>query len=70
MGLAGAAGVVATGVLIVRDERRRQAYTPDQVREQLHNRVAQAAQESSVPERKSLWKRLRERVRSHEGGAC
>lgn len=42
MGLAGAAGVVATGVVIVRAERRRRAYTPDQVREQLHMRLAQA----------------------------
>lgn len=43
MGLAGAAGVVATGVVVVRAERRRRAYTPDQVREQLHVRFAQAA---------------------------
>lgn len=47
MGLAGVAGVVATGVVVVRAERRRRAYTPDQVREQLHERFAQAA---SVPE--------------------
>lgn len=43
LGLAGAAGVVATGVVVVRAERRRRAYTPDQVREQLHVRFAQAA---------------------------
>ncbi|MGY4098623.1 hypothetical protein ACW2Q0_03520 [Nocardia sp. R16R-3T] len=43
VGLAGAAGVVATGVVVVRAERRRRAYTPDQVREQLHRRFAQAA---------------------------
>nr|WP_228835471.1 hypothetical protein [Nocardia abscessus] len=42
LGLAGAAGVVATGVVVVRAERRRRAYTPDQVREQLHVRFAQA----------------------------
>ncbi|CAM4494937.1 hypothetical protein NONI108955_35675 [Nocardia ninae] len=42
MGLAGAAGVVATGVVVVRAERRRRAYTPEQVREQLHVRFAQA----------------------------
>ncbi|MBF6300961.1 hypothetical protein IU459_25940 [Nocardia amamiensis] len=47
LGLAGAAGVVATGVVVVRAERRRRAYTPDQVREQLHVRFAQAA---SAPE--------------------
>ncbi len=51
MGLAGAAGVVATGVVIVRAERRRRAYTPDQVREQLHVRFAQAtsAEEPATP---------------------
>ncbi|MFI9633951.1 hypothetical protein ACIHAX_14770 [Nocardia sp. NPDC051929] len=43
VGLAGVAGVVATGVVVVRAERRRRAYTPDQVREQLHARLAQAA---------------------------
>ncbi len=42
LGLAGAAGVVATGVVVVRAERRRRAYTPDEVREQLHARFAQA----------------------------
>ncbi|MEV0248008.1 hypothetical protein AB0H76_15555 [Nocardia sp. NPDC050712] len=42
VGLAGAAGVVATGVVVVRAERRRRAYTPDEVREQLHERFAQA----------------------------
>lgn len=54
VGLAGAAGVVATGVVIVRDERRRRAYTPDEVREQLHMRLvqataAQAATETAAP---------------------
>ncbi|MBB5918034.1 hypothetical protein BJY24_006946 [Nocardia transvalensis] len=40
LGLAGAAGVAATGVVIVRNERKRRAYTSDQVRERLHARVA------------------------------
>ncbi|MFI6041523.1 hypothetical protein ACIA8C_07800 [Nocardia sp. NPDC051321] len=48
VGLAGAAGVVATGVVVVRAERRRRAYTPDQVREQLHVRFAQATSAGSV----------------------
>ncbi len=46
MGLAGVAGVVATGVVVVRAERRRRAYTPDQVREQLHARLAQVTPET------------------------
>lgn len=48
LGLAGAAGVVATGVVVVRAERRRRAYTPDQVREQLHARFAQAEAAETV----------------------
>ena len=40
IGLAGVAGVAATGVVVVRSERRRRAYTPDAVRTRLHERVA------------------------------
>ena len=43
MGLAGLAGVAATGVVVARAERRRRAYTPEQVRERLHQRLAEAA---------------------------
>jgi hypothetical protein len=42
LGLAGIAGVAATGVVIVRAERRRRAYTPDQVRARLHQRLDEA----------------------------
>ncbi|MFD4406281.1 hypothetical protein ACFWPH_26330 [Nocardia sp. NPDC058499] len=62
LGLAGAAGVVATGVVVVRAERRRRAYTPDQVREQLHARFAQAvaaAETAETPEPESRGVRLR-----------
>jgi hypothetical protein len=45
IGLAGLAGVAATGVVTARDERRRQAYTPEEIRERLHERVAQAEAE-------------------------
>ena len=48
IGLAGAAGVVAGGVLVARDQRRRKAYTPDEIRARLHQRHAEAA-ESQVP---------------------
>ncbi|MBF6354835.1 hypothetical protein IU449_09805 [Nocardia higoensis] len=48
VGLAGAAGVVATGVIVVRAERRRRAYTPEQVREQLHARFTQATTAESA----------------------
>ncbi len=39
LGLAGALGVAATGVLLTRAERERRAYTPDEVRERLRTRV-------------------------------
>ena len=41
LGLAGLAGVAATGVVVARDERRRRAYTPDEVRARLHERAGQ-----------------------------
>jgi hypothetical protein len=42
LGLAGLVGVAATGAAIARQERVRRAYTPDQVRERLHQRLAEA----------------------------
>ncbi len=42
MGLAGIVGVAATGVVIVRGERQRRSYTPDEVRARLHARLAEA----------------------------
>ena len=42
MGLAGAAGVVAGGAWVARDQRRRRAYTPDDIRARLHQRLAEA----------------------------
>ncbi len=44
MGLAGLAGVAATGVIIARAERRRRAYTPDEVRGRLRSRFAEAVE--------------------------
>ncbi len=42
LGLAGIVGVAAGGVLVARDQRRRKAYTPDEIREWLHQRLAEA----------------------------
>ena len=42
LGLAAFAGVAATGAVIIRDQRRRNAYTPDEVRDRLHARLAEA----------------------------
>lgn len=47
IGLAGLAGVAATGAVIVRAERRRRAYTPDEIRARLHERAAAAAERSN-----------------------
>jgi hypothetical protein len=42
IGLAGVAGVVAGGALVARDQRIRKAYTPDDIRARLHQRLAEA----------------------------
>lgn len=42
LGLAGLAGVAATGVVAARAERRRRAYTPEEIRARLQERVAAA----------------------------
>jgi hypothetical protein len=44
LGLAGVVGVAATGAVVTRAERRRRAYTPDEVRERLHVRYAETVQ--------------------------
>ena len=44
LGLAGLAGVAATGVVLARNERQRRAYTPDDVRARLHERHATLAE--------------------------
>ena len=45
LGLAGLAGVAATGVVVARNERQRRAYTPDDVRARLHDRHAALAEQ-------------------------
>jgi len=47
LGVAGLVGVAAGGVALARAERRRRAYTPDEIRERLHARAAEA--EASAP---------------------
>ncbi|MCV6974785.1 hypothetical protein [Mycobacterium bourgelatii] len=41
IGLAGVAGVVAGGAVVARDQRKRRAYTPDEIRDRLHQRLAE-----------------------------
>ncbi|MFC9790317.1 hypothetical protein [Rhodococcus sp. NPDC127528] len=49
VGLAGVVGVAATGALAVRADRKRRAYTPDEVRSRLHARFAQATTAADAP---------------------
>jgi len=42
LGVAGLVGVAATGAAVVRAERRRRAYTPQDIRARLHERHAEA----------------------------
>jgi len=42
IGLAGVAGVVAGGALVARDQRKRNAYTPDDIRAKLHQRLEES----------------------------
>ena len=49
LGLAAFAGVAATGVVIARAERRRRSYTPQQIRERLHARLAETPQTRQPP---------------------
>src|SRR4051795_13392571 len=43
VGLAGVAGVAATGVLVARRRRAQRAYDPAELRERLHRRLAEVA---------------------------
>ncbi|WP_422774258.1 hypothetical protein ACN28C_16135 [Plantactinospora sp. WMMC1484] len=42
IGVASVVGVAATGVVLARAERRRRAYTPEQIRDRLRERHAEA----------------------------
>jgi hypothetical protein len=53
VGLAGLAGVATSGVLIARAERRRRAYTPEEIRARLHERVAAAENVENADEEPS-----------------
>jgi hypothetical protein len=48
VGLAGLAGIAATGVAVARAERRRRNYTPDEIRARLHERASEI---SAAPEK-------------------
>jgi hypothetical protein len=82
VGLAGLAGVAATGVIIARDQRQRAQLAPDDVRARLHERLEQAGSAGDpvttpaapsagsagrhAARRSDLWARLRAAVTSDE----
>lgn len=41
LGLAGVVGTVVTGAAVARQERERRSYSPDEVRDRLHRRLAE-----------------------------
>ena len=41
LGLAGVVGIAATGVAVTRQERERRTYSPEEIRERLHQRHAE-----------------------------
>ena len=51
LGVAGLAGVTATGVVVARRRRAHREYDPDELRDRLHRRLAEAGgAESGKPE--------------------
>jgi hypothetical protein len=42
LGMAGVAGVVAGGAVVARDQRKRRAYTPDEIRSRLQQRLTES----------------------------
>ena len=49
IGLAGLAGVAATGVVLARKRRAQRHYQPDELRERLHRRLAEVSASESAP---------------------
>ena len=50
LGVASLVGVAATGAVVVRGERQRRAYTPEQVRTRLRERYAQTQPDEASAE--------------------
>jgi hypothetical protein len=50
LGVAAFAGVAATGAVIIRDQRRRRAYTPTEVRDRLRARLDDQPGTSQPPQ--------------------
>jgi hypothetical protein len=50
LGLAGLVGIAATGAAVARAERRRRAYTPEEIRDRLHARHAETGARDALGE--------------------
>ncbi|MBA3358976.1 MAG: hypothetical protein H0U20_05925 [Thermoleophilaceae bacterium] len=48
VGLAGIAGVAATGAVVARRRRAQEDYEPDELRERLHERLAEVPADNSA----------------------
>ena len=48
LGIAGLAGVTATGVVVARRNRAQQEYDPDELRAKLHARLAEVSREGAA----------------------
>ncbi|HTE74662.1 MAG TPA: hypothetical protein VK640_15915 [Actinomycetes bacterium] len=48
LGLAGVVGIAATGAAVARAERRRRAYTPEEIRERLQARHAETEGQNAL----------------------
>jgi hypothetical protein len=53
VGLAGLAGVAATGVVVARRRRTARTYTPDEVRARLHQRLTEVSTDGDQAARTS-----------------
>lgn len=51
LGLAGVAGVAATGVVAARNRRAHRDYDPDELRDRLHRRLAEISPENGASAR-------------------
>ena len=56
LGLAGLAGVAATGVVVARRRRAQRSYDPDELRARLHQRLAESSSNGDHAERTSTSK--------------
>jgi hypothetical protein len=70
LGLAAFASVAASGIVIARDQRRRRAYTPEEIRARLHARLAEASATPpaapATPGRNTAEPELRPHTQRHD----